>query len=175
MHANIGEIDDLYKKSIAYSATIRTCIQKMQGGKFRANLLKYRNESFKHYRPKYVKDIRKTYLDFLKRFNDSAFSNGLHNKEYNKDVLDLVSKIRTDIVYYDPPYAGTGFDYGRDYFFAELFTKDYGKFDMFKGFTKSYDTGYPRNFNKSNIEASIAKLLKTGAPNPIPLWLRKCK
>ena len=61
------------------------------------------------------------------------------------------------------PYAGTGFDYGRDYFFAELFTKDYGKFDMFKGFTKSYDTGYPRNFTKSNIEASIAKLLKTGS------------
>ncbi|MEM0135227.1 MAG: DNA adenine methylase [Thermoplasmatales archaeon] len=167
LHANIEEIGDPYKKSIAYSAAVRTCIQKMPGGKFRANLLKYRDESFKHYRLKYVKDIRKTYLEFLKSFNNSVFSNGLHNEAHNMDVFDLLPKINADVAYYDPPYAGTGFDYGRDYFFVELFTKDYGKIDTFKGITKSYDVGYSNNFIKSNIEKSITKLLQMSSHIPV--------
>ncbi len=167
LRMNIEEMDDPYKKSIAYSAAVRTCIQKMPGGKFRANLLKYRNESFKHYRPKYVKDIRKTYFEFLKMLNDAVFSNGLHNEAYNIDVFDLVPNIKADIAYYDPPYAGTGFDYGRDYFFAELFTKDYGKIETFKGITKTYNFGYPNNFGKSTVTQSITKLLEMSSHIPV--------
>lgn len=167
LHANIEEICDPYKKSIAYSAAVRTCIQKMPGGKFRANLLKYRNTSFKHYRPKYARSIQKTYYDFLKMFNNAVFSNGLHNESYNMDIFNLVSEISPDIAYYDPPYAGSGFDYGRDYFFAELFTKDYGKIKTFKGITKSYDFGYPSNFNKSNISQSLTKLLEMSSHIPV--------
>ncbi|MHB1811839.1 MAG: DNA adenine methylase [Thermoplasmataceae archaeon] len=166
LHANIEEIDDQYKKSIAYSAAVRTCIQKMPGGKFRANLLKYRNESFKHYRPKYIKEIQKTYLDFIKMFNKCVFSNGKHNETYNMDVFELVSKIRTDIAYYDPPYGGSGFDYGRDYFFVELFTKDYGKINTFKGVTKTYDFGYPNDFKKSTVTQSLQKLLEMSSHIP---------
>ena len=167
LRANIEELDDPYKQSIAYAAAVRTCIQKMPGGKFRANLLKYRNESFKHYRPKYVKDIQNTYRQFLKSFNESVFSNNLHNEAHNRDVFDLLPRINSDVAYYDPPYAGTGFNYGRDYFFVELFTKDYGKINVFKGIAKSYDTGYPNSFTKSNIVASITKLLKASAHIPV--------
>src|SRR3989344_5357863 len=55
--ANINELNDEYKKALAFSCLIRTCIQKIPGGKFRGGLLKYRNPSFKHYRPKFTKEI----------------------------------------------------------------------------------------------------------------------
>lgn len=170
LHANIVELNDVYKQSLAYAAAVRTCIQKIPGGKFRSNLLKYRDKNFPHYRPKFIKNIEKTFLNFLIGYNDAVFDNGQINEAYNEDIFTLLPMIKVDAVYFDPPYGGSGFDYERDYFFAELFTNYYGQIDTFNGKTKTYPVFKESGFNKkSKLHSAFLKLFESASH--IPIWL----
>lgn len=170
LHANIAKLNDEYKQSIAYAAAVRTCIQKVPGGKFRNDLLKYRDKSFPHYRPKFTKEINKTFLHFLVGYNDAVFDNSQKNKAYNEDIFDLLPKIEVDVAYFDPPYGGSGFDYERDYFFVEIFTNLYGQIEAFNGKTKTYSTFKESGFNKkTQLHDSFLKLFERA--DHIPIWL----
>ena len=170
LYANIINIKNQYKQSIAYSAAIRTCIQKMPGGKFRPNMLKYRDPNFIHYRPKYSRRIQDTFLDFLDQYNNAIFSNGQDNQSYNMDVFELLrSHKNIDVIYFDPPYGGSGFNYQKDYFFAEYFVKDYGKIQKFNGATKSYQGDLKDSFGASKINASLKSIFELSMD--IPTWI----
>jgi len=169
LHSNILELSDEYKRSIAFSAAVRTCIQKMPGGKFRANLLKYREKSFKHYRPKYTKSIEDTFRRFLQAYNDAVFDNGKQNEAHNENIFDLLGVVNADLAYFDPPYGGTGFDYQRDYFFVELYTRDYGKIEKFNGVTKTYESSLQDEFKRSTLNRSLKRLFESSSR--IPIWI----
>ncbi len=170
VYSNIQSLDNKYKKALAFSALIRTCIQKIPGGKFRRNLLKYRNQDYIHYRPKFVKDIKETFTSFLKDYNHAVFDNGKENKAHNENIFELIPKIKTDAVYFDPPYGGSGFDYEKDYFFIELLAKYYGEIHEFKGKSKSYSNLQFSGFNKNNLlNESFNKLFDSA--KHIPIWI----
>ena len=66
--------------------------------------------------PNYVKDIvnrniyghPKTILEKLaKQINRGVFDNGRDNVAFQKDVFDFLTEVEGDILYLDPPYAGT--------------------------------------------------------------------
>ena len=170
LHANIINMKNEYKQSIAYSAAIRTCVQKMPGGKFRPNMLKYRDKNFIHYRPKYTRRIQDTFLDFLNQYNKAIFNNGKKNQSHNKDILELLDTSKNiDLVYFDPPYGGSGFNYQKDYFFSEYFVKDYGKINKFNGATKSYPVALENRFGSSKIQQSLKSIFELS--NNIPTWV----
>ena len=168
--ANIEKLDDQYKRALALSCLIRTCIQKIPGGKFRRNLLKYRDKNFKHYRPKFIRDIKETFLSFVNKFNAAVFDNGKENKAYNDNIFDLIKNIKTDAIYFDPPYGGSGFDYEKDYFFIELIAKYYGQINEFFGKSKVYKDLQFSGFNKNHLLLESFDNLFSSAKH-IPLWI----
>jgi len=168
--ANINELNDEYKKALAFSCLIRTCIQKIPGGKFRGGLLKYRNPSFKHYRPKFTKEIKETFLHFVKQFNEAVLDNNKENKAYNENIFDLIGNIKTDVVYFDPPYGGSGFDYEKDYFFIELIARYYGQINEFFGKSKVYKNLQFSGFNKRVLLKDSFEKLFWSAKH-IPIWV----
>jgi len=60
---------------------------------------------------RHIKDNLKTPLAILKiekkRINRGIFTNGLRNEVYKKDVFNFIDSASGDILYLDPPYAGT--------------------------------------------------------------------
>lgn len=169
-YANIQEFKNPYKKALAFAALIRTCIQKMPGGKFRSNLFKYRDKNNIHYRPKFTKDIRETFKEFLIGYNNAVFDNGKENKAYNRNIFNILPKVHTDMVYFDPPYGGSGFNYEKDYSFIEVLTKYYGKIHKFNGVTKTYERLQHSGFvKKTELRSSFLKLFEMA--DHIPIWV----
>lgn len=60
---------------------------------------------------KHIKDNLKSPLEILKSemrsVNAGIFSNGFRNEIHKGDVLDFIEQVQGDILYLDPPYAGT--------------------------------------------------------------------
>ncbi len=170
LYANISELDDPYKQSIAFAAAVRTCIYKMPGGKFRPNLLLYRSPEHPYYKPKFQKPIEDVYRSFLLAYNAAVFDNGQANLALNADVLDIVSTIQVDVAYFDPPYGGSDYDYLRDYFFVELYARHYGQIHQFSGEVKRYEESRHSGFRLlSEICSSLQKLFERAAH--IPCWV----
>lgn len=170
LYANIQSLENPYKRSLAFAAAIRTCIQKMPGGKFRSDLLRYRKPDFPHFRPKFTADIKDTFLKFLTGYNQAVFDNEKENRAYNSDIFALIPSIKVDMVYFDPPYGGSGFDYERDYFFVELYTAYYGRITEFNGKTRNYSNFKESGFNKkTTVSASLYKLFENSTH--IPVWV----
>src|SRR3989344_2754004 len=168
--ANISKLKNEYEKALAYAALVRTCIRKIPGGKFRSNLLRYRDSNFKHYRPKFTQNIGQSFLKVLSNYNNYIFDNGKKNEAINKNVFDVIRSVHTTAAYFDPPYGGSGFDYEKDYFFAELLTKYYGEIHQFYGKSKVYQNVQFSGFNKRAIlMQSFNKLFY--AAQHIPIWI----
>ena len=170
LYANISDLDDPYKRSIALAAAVRTCVYKMPGGKFRPNLLSYRSPEHPYYKPKFQKPIEDVYRSFLLAYNAAVFDNGQANLALNADVLDIVSTIQVDVAYFDPPYGGSDYDYLRDYFFVELYTRHYGQIYEFSGEVKRYEESRHSGFRLiSEVRSSLQKLFERAAH--IPCWV----
>lgn len=60
---------------------------------------------------KHIQDNLASILDILKlqkaRVNTGIFSNGLKNEIRKQDVFDFLREVNGDVLYLDPPYAGT--------------------------------------------------------------------
>lgn len=60
---------------------------------------------------KHIQDNLASTLDILRlektRINEGIFSNGHKNGVYKKDVFDFMDGVSGDVLYLDPPYAGT--------------------------------------------------------------------
>ena len=116
---NIELLDNEYKKALALVLLRRAMIRKMPYSRFTINwdkIKQLRDEefSYEHYgrrRAYHNKTFRFHFEANLKKYNDGVFSNGKENKAYNLDVYKAVDIIDADIIYMDPPYAGTMNDY----------------------------------------------------------------
>lgn len=170
LYASISDLDGTYKRSIAFAAAVRTCIYKMPGGKFRPNLLPYRSPDHRYHKPKFQQPIEDVYRRFLLVYNAAVFDNGQANLALNADILDIISTIQADVAYFDPPYGGSDYNYLRDYFFVELYTRHYGQIHEFRGEVKRHEDPRRSGFRLvSAVRKSLQILFERSVH--IPYWV----
>ena len=117
--SNIEKLNSQYKKALALTLMRRAMIRKMPYSRFtikweKVKQLRDEEFSYLHYKRRrhyHNQSFRFHFEDNLKEYNESVFDNGQNNKAYNLDVYEALSKIKADIIYMDPPYAGTMNDY----------------------------------------------------------------
>ncbi len=112
---NIEKLDSDYKKALALVLIRRSMIRKMPYSRFnldwdKIKLLRDEDYSYKKYKRKrayHNKSFKFHFLENLSEYNNAIFDNNKKNKAMNKDVFNLLGKIKADIIYLDPPYTGT--------------------------------------------------------------------
>lgn len=120
---NIGLLNDIYKKSIAYFALFQACIIKRPFNLFhRKNLYIRCSEVERNFGNKVTWDtpFEIHFRKFVDEANQAVFSNGQQNKALNLDIFDI--RVKHDLVYIDTPYIskhGVGVDYFAFYHFLE--------------------------------------------------------
>lgn len=106
---------------------------------------------------KHIKDNLKPPHDILlyerDRVNAGIFCNGHYNKAFKSDVFDFIDKVEGDVLYLDPPYAGT-LAYESEYRIIDMILKDTQPKSPF-----SVDTGM----------VMLDKLLEKA--DKLPLWV----
>jgi len=123
---NIHQIDDKYKKSLAFFALAQSCIVKRPYNLFhRKNLYIRRAEVERSFGNKtsWDKPFEQWFRQFVAEANLAVFDNGKANKALNRDVFDIEGHF--DLVYLDPPYIsakGVAVDYRDFYHFLEGLT-----------------------------------------------------
>lgn len=116
---NIERLGNSYKKSLAFALMRRAMVRKMPYSRFTINwdkIVELRNEdlSYAKYgrrRAYHNQPFRFHFEDNLDEYNEAVFDNGRDNKAYNLDVFDALKVVDADVIYLDPPYAGTMNDY----------------------------------------------------------------
>lgn len=119
IRSNIDKITDPYKRSLAYTLLRRAMIRKMPYSRFTIKwdkIVELRDEesSYSKYgrrRSYHNKSFRFHFEDNLQEYNDSIFDNGQENKAFNLDAFEAIKTVDADVIYLDPPYAGTMNDY----------------------------------------------------------------
>jgi adenine-specific DNA methylase len=124
LYSNIQELDNEYKKALAFASIGRTLIRKILFAYFcYTKAMDYRKEE-KHWKrnPVINSDIKKLYRNYIIEYNNAVINNGKENLSYNGDILLTNSNsINVDLVYLDPPYGGTHSDYANYYHFLETY------------------------------------------------------
>ena len=155
-----------YKKDIALFALGAACKAKTTFGEFHRtkkaltrkvkdypNSTRYKDS---HLGNIPLKDFKDSFLRYIRHANALVFDNGQECKAYNRDALAILSEVKADLVYADPPYI-TEFnanDYEADNHFVE------GLMTCWKG--KKLNDNNRRDFpsrTKYNRE-SIAELIQ---------------
>lgn len=117
--ANIDRLNNKYKRALALALMRRAMIRKMPYSRFTINWEKIRQlrdeeYSYRLYRRRrhyHNQSFRFHFEDNLREYNDAVFDNHRANKAYNLDVYEAIESLHADIIYMDPPYAGTMNDY----------------------------------------------------------------
>ena len=91
--------------------------------------------------------------DEAEKINDGIFSNGYTNEVHKKDVFEFIDSVEGDILYLDPPYAGT-----------LSYESEYGILDKILGDEKTKST-----FSNDDGIQMMNKLLKKA--DKYPLWV----
>ena len=120
IRANISKkIRGRYKTAMAFALMRRAMIRKMPYSRFtiqwnKVKELRDEDLSYAKYGRKrhyHNQSFKFLFEDNLQEYNDAVFDNKRENKAYNLDVYDAIQKVNADVIYLDPPYAGTMNDY----------------------------------------------------------------
>jgi len=117
--ANIDKLGTDFKKSLALILMRRAMIRKMPYSRFtirwdKVRQLRDEEFSYQHYKRRrhyHNQSFRFHFEDNLNEYNEAVFDNGQNNIAFNLDVFEALEHIKADIIYMDPPYAGTMNDY----------------------------------------------------------------
>lgn len=166
MVTNINQLENEYKKAIAFAALGQACLVKRPFNLFHRKNLYVRfadvPRSFGN-KATWDKPFQYYFRKFSKEFNDAVFSNGRPNKALNFDIFDIPDGY--DMVYIDTPYVspqGVGVDYQQFYHFLE------GIVD-YKNWHDKIDYSYKHRpfksesnvwVNKNEIEKAFDRLFK---------------
>ena len=112
---NIEKLDSEEKKSLAFALIRRAMIRKMPYSRFNIKWDKviqlrdeqYSYEKYQRKRAYHNKSFKQHFIDNATEYNKAVFNNEKQNQAYNDDTFNLLEKITADIIYLDPPYAGT--------------------------------------------------------------------
>lgn len=121
---NIQQLDDKYKRAIAYAAIGQACLVKRPFNLFHRKNLYVRfakvERSFGN-KTTWDKPFPHYFKDFVRQFNAAVFSNNKNNRALNLDIQDVPDN-HYDLVYIDTPYispTGVGVDYFQFYHLLE--------------------------------------------------------
>jgi len=113
--SNIDELSNANKRALALSLMRRAMIRKMPYSRFNIKwekVMQLRDEEYSY--EKYGRKRAYHNLSFeyhfrsnLEKYNNAVFDNGKTNKAFNKDIFEIAKDIKADLIYLDPPYAGT--------------------------------------------------------------------
>ncbi|PIP66773.1 MAG: modification methylase HphIB [Parcubacteria group bacterium CG_4_9_14_0_2_um_filter_41_8] len=128
---NIDKLFSEYKKAIALALMRRSMIRKMPYSRFNITWEKvcqlrdeeYSYQKYKRKRAYHNNTFKYHFLKNLEDYNSAIFDNGCNNIAYNDDVFNLLNKIKADIIYLDPPYAGTMNNYFSFYGLIDEYVK----------------------------------------------------
>ena len=169
---NITNLDNEYKKSLAFTIINRALTRKVLLGHFaHLKALDYSQNINRIKRnPSIIRPIKDLFLELVNDYNNAIFDNGKENKMYCEDTVSFIKKIKgIDLVYFDPPYYGRHPDYQAFYHFLETYT-EYWKDKTFINSTKQYFPKKKSGFTKKDeIVNSFKNLFKNS--HHIPYWL----
>lgn len=120
---NIHQIENKYKRSLAFFALAQSCIIKRPYNLFHRKNLYIRTANVKRSfgnKASWDRPFELWFRDFVKEANHAVFSNGRSNRATNQDVNSVDGKY--DLVYFDPPYIsdkGVTVDFRDFYHFLE--------------------------------------------------------
>lgn len=115
VRANIDELDNEHKRSIAIMALCRACQKKRPRGIFTYTGL----DKYQDGRRDLEISMEQQFRENVSAVNSAVFNNQRDNTAYNQDVFNL--DVDVDLVYIDPPYVSKHSDnrYLRRYHFIE--------------------------------------------------------
>ena len=146
LRANIKNIKNPYKKSIAMTALIRACMKKRPRGIFT-----YTGDRYNDGRKDLKKSLERLFLEAIDAVNYSIFDNEKHNIALWENAMDL--KFPTpDLVYIDPPYFTPKSDneYVRRYHFVEGLARDWNNVEIQENTKTKKFRSYPTPFSSLN-------------------------
>lgn len=119
IRGNIDRLPTDFKRSLALILMRRAMIRKMPYSRFSIKwdkIKQLRDEEFSylHYgrrRAYHNLPFRTHFEENLAQYNNAVFDNGKENKVFNTDVFEVIKSVKADVIYMDPPYAGTMNDY----------------------------------------------------------------
>ncbi len=112
---NILKLSNQNKMALALILIRRAMIRKMPYSRFTIpwkKVKELRNEQYSYekygrMRAYHNQSFKEHFLANLDDYNNAVFDNGYNNKSYNTDAFRLLGKVKTDIIYLDPPYVDT--------------------------------------------------------------------
>ena len=142
IRANIKSIKNPYKRAIALSALIRTCIKKRPRGIFT-----YTGHRYDDGRIDLQTTFKDHFINAVELINHSIFDNGKQNKSRHGDAM--THQCKPDLVYMDPPYYSQLSDneYVRRYHFVEGIACDWQGVEMQWHTTTKKFKSYPTPFS----------------------------
>ena len=157
VRANTKRMRNPYKRAIATTALIRSCLKKRPRGIFT-----YVGNRYDDGRRDLKKSLQKHFVDAVEIINDAVFDNGRLNLAKHGDAIESRFK-QPDLVYIDPPYFSPHSDneYVRRYHFVEGLARDWKGVEIQQNTLTKKFKSYPTPFS-SQIGASGAfdKLFK---------------
>jgi DNA adenine methylase/adenine-specific DNA-methyltransferase len=115
--ANLRRSRNPYRKALALSALVRSCVKRQPRGVF---TVAGDPERYKDGRRDLRLSLREHFIEQVEVFNRSVFDNGRRNRAFCGDVFDIEPE-GFDLVYMDPPYVPRSDDncYMKRYHFLE--------------------------------------------------------
>lgn len=151
LRTNIGLIKNPYKRSIAMSALIRTCLKKRPRGIFT-----YIGNRYDDGRKDLQLSFKEQFLNAVETINLAVFDNGQVNKSRHGDAM-TVRPQQYDLAYIDPPYYSPLSDneYVRRYHFVEGLARNWEGVEIQDHTITKKFKSYPTPFSsrKGAIEA----------------------
>ncbi len=163
---NIGQLENLYKRALAYYALFQACIIKRPFNLFhRKNLYLRFSKVERNFGNKTTWDtpFETHFRKFVSEANQAIFSNGLQNTALNLDVFDIEGDFH--LVYIDTPYIskrGVGVDYFGFYHFLEGLVRysEWEKIIDYQTKHKKLRGGGNRWIDKNRIHSAFERLIK---------------
>jgi len=152
LRAGIAALRSPYKRAIAMSALIRTCLKKRPRGIFT-----YVGNRYDDGRKDLVTGFREHFLDAVRATNAAVFDNAQKNSARNGDAMTVRSNGAQTLVYIDPPYYSPLSDneYVRRYHFVEGLARDWEGVEIQEHTLTKKFKSYPTPFS-SRVGATNA-------------------
>jgi DNA adenine methylase len=155
IRANIKDLKNPYKRSIAMSALIRACLKKRPRGIFT-----YVGQRYDDGRKDLLMPFRTQFLEAIDKVNAAVFDNGKQNKARNGDAMTLQNP-EPGLVYIDPPYYSPLSDneYVRRYHFVEGLARDWQEVEIQEHTITKKFKSYPTPFSSRKGAAEAFDIL----------------
>lgn len=143
LRAGIAQIRNPYKRSIAMSGLMRTCMKKRPRGIFT-----YVGDRYDDGRKDLSISFRDHFLEAVQLVNGAVFDNGRENRARHGDAMTLAA-VENALVYIDPPYYSPLSDneYVRRYHFVEGLARDWQGVDIQEHTLTKKFKNYPTPFS----------------------------